>query len=136
MTTIRNIILLFLFLTDIAVHAQTSGTDNKVQKYDINDPRNPDCPCHQHQKLADEEYKKLMKNDSGNSVVGQQSGGVERKPVQQVNVSGSGGSGGKGKRKRSFGKSVKSAIVMMKWNSPPKFRQKVKFRVADCFKWY
>ena len=28
--------------------------------FDINDPRNPHCPCHKYQKLADEEYKKLM----------------------------------------------------------------------------
>ena len=28
--------------------------------YPINDPRNPDCPCHKYQKLADEEYKKLL----------------------------------------------------------------------------
>jgi hypothetical protein len=24
--------------------------------FDINDPRNPECPCHEHQRLADEEY--------------------------------------------------------------------------------
>ncbi len=29
--------------------------------FDINDPRNPHCPCHKYQKLADEEYKKLLR---------------------------------------------------------------------------
>lgn len=28
------------------------------QEYDINDPRNPNCPCHQWQKKADEEYQR------------------------------------------------------------------------------
>lgn len=27
-------------------------------KYDLNDPRNPDCPCHKAQKLADDEYRR------------------------------------------------------------------------------
>lgn len=28
--------------------------------YNINDPRNPECPCHNYQKIADDEYKKLL----------------------------------------------------------------------------
>ncbi|MBL7922113.1 MAG: hypothetical protein JNJ40_17495 [Bacteroidia bacterium] len=47
----------------------------------INDPRNPNCPCHKYQKLADEEYRKLLgkeiklkpdenKNDFSNSLAG------------------------------------------------------------------
>jgi hypothetical protein len=32
-------------------------------KYDLWDPRNPDCPCHQYQNLADEEYKKLQQQN-------------------------------------------------------------------------
>lgn len=28
-------------------------------QYDINDPRNPDCPCHKLQKIADEEFAQL-----------------------------------------------------------------------------
>lgn len=27
--------------------------------YDLNDPRNPDCPCHKAQKLAEQEYAQL-----------------------------------------------------------------------------
>jgi hypothetical protein len=42
--------LLFSFLI---FKAQTS--------FDINDPRNPQCPCHKYQKLADDEYKKLLR---------------------------------------------------------------------------
>lgn len=36
------------------------------QKYDINDPRNPDCPCHKMQRIADKEYKDhLNTSDNG-----------------------------------------------------------------------
>lgn len=28
--------------------------------YNINDPRNPECPCHNYQKIADDEYKTLL----------------------------------------------------------------------------
>jgi hypothetical protein len=34
-----------------------------AQQYDINDPRNPDCPCHKNQQLAEREYAALIKND-------------------------------------------------------------------------
>jgi hypothetical protein len=37
----------------------TGGDTTKV-KYDINDPRNPDCPCHKYQQLADEEYQRML----------------------------------------------------------------------------
>ena len=36
--------------------------DSAKNKYDINDPRNPHCPCHQYQKLANEEYARLQGN--------------------------------------------------------------------------
>lgn len=32
------------------------------QNYNINDPRNPNCPCHKYQKLADDEFKNLLAN--------------------------------------------------------------------------
>jgi len=34
--------------------------DSLKSRFDINDPRNPNCPCHKYQKLADEEYRKLL----------------------------------------------------------------------------
>lgn len=40
-------IILLLFFANVSF-AQS--------QYDINDPRNPDCPCHKLQKIADEEY--------------------------------------------------------------------------------
>lgn len=44
------IALIFLFV----------GSAKAQSSYPINDPRNPDCPCHKYQKLADEEFKKLL----------------------------------------------------------------------------
>jgi hypothetical protein len=37
-------------------------------QYPINDPRNPNCPCHKFQKIADEEYKKLLAKANPNPV--------------------------------------------------------------------
>jgi len=48
--------LSFMFILTI-VNAGTINKDSLKSKYDINDPRNPNCPCHKYQKIADEEYK-------------------------------------------------------------------------------
>jgi hypothetical protein len=53
---------LFLFFS---ITAQTS-------QYDINDPRNPHCPCHKYQKIADEEFAKLQR--AGNKGNGEYAG--------------------------------------------------------------
>lgn len=42
--------------------------DSTKTKYELNDPRNPDCPCHAAQKLADEEYRKLQEQNAINDV--------------------------------------------------------------------
>jgi hypothetical protein len=34
--------------------------DTTKQQYALNDPRNPDCPCHKYQKLAENEYAELL----------------------------------------------------------------------------
>jgi hypothetical protein len=51
--------ILFLLFVSRSFSGLPGDTLRKVQSYDINDPRNPDCPCHKYQKLADEEYAKL-----------------------------------------------------------------------------
>ena len=44
--------------------------DTTKQQFDLNDPRNPHCPCHKYQKQAEEEYQKLMKLKSdGNTTI-------------------------------------------------------------------
>lgn len=47
-------LILFLLVLFFSVRVNSQTT------FDINDPRNPNCPCHKYQKLADEEYKKLL----------------------------------------------------------------------------
>lgn len=51
--------LLFFLFTQITF-AQP-GNDKQV--FDLNDPRNPDCPCHKYQKMADEEFEQLQKKN-------------------------------------------------------------------------
>lgn len=35
-----------------------SPNDSLKQTYPLNDPRNPNCPCHKYQKLAEDEFRK------------------------------------------------------------------------------
>jgi hypothetical protein len=51
----------FLF---VSLASFATGGDTTKVKYDLNDPRNPDCPCHQYQKQADEEYQRMLANDA------------------------------------------------------------------------
>lgn len=53
---------LFFCLTQICF----SQSNADMQQYDLNDPRNPDCPCHKYQKMADDEYEKLNKKNKNN----------------------------------------------------------------------
>lgn len=52
---------LFIFFFLFSSNAFSQNLEN--QQYDLNDPRNPDCPCHKLQKLADDEYNKIKNND-------------------------------------------------------------------------
>lgn len=53
-----------LVLLSTIVFSQTNN-----QQYDLNDPRNVDCPCHKLQKQAEDEYKQLqMENNLDNQV--------------------------------------------------------------------
>ncbi len=53
----RLLRLLFFLFTQI------SFAQPDKQVFDLNDPRNPDCPCHKYQKMANEEYEKLQKKN-------------------------------------------------------------------------
>lgn len=52
-------LLVFLFF----LITQISFAQPDKQVFDLNDPRNPDCPCHKYQKMADEEFEKLQKKN-------------------------------------------------------------------------
>lgn len=47
----RKGLILFLLVLFFRVNVKSQTT------FDINDPRNPNCPCHKYQKIAEEEYK-------------------------------------------------------------------------------
>jgi len=57
---LRLFILFFLFSSN------AFGQNVEHQQFDINDPRNPDCPCHKLQKLADDEYQQILNDNNGN----------------------------------------------------------------------
>jgi hypothetical protein len=46
------VLLLWLLLPAATAFSQTA-------QYELNDPRNPDCPCHKAQKQAEQEYAQL-----------------------------------------------------------------------------
>jgi hypothetical protein len=52
-------LLVFITFTSFA-GTNNSGTDSTKQKYETNDPRNPDCPCHKHQQQAEDEYHVIL----------------------------------------------------------------------------
>ncbi|MCW3078063.1 MAG: hypothetical protein JWO32_2672 [Bacteroidetes bacterium] len=55
--TFRLLIFFFSFVNTMA-----KGEDSLNTKFSINDPRNPDCPCHKFQQLADKEYQLIQLN--------------------------------------------------------------------------
>lgn len=55
---------LFFVLFSVGLNASITNKDSLKSKYDINDPRNPNCPCHKYQKIADEEYDKWLRQQS------------------------------------------------------------------------
>lgn len=56
-----------LLLSYQPLFANTDSTKTTEKKdgtqYPLDDPRNPNCPCHQFQKIADEEFAKLQKEN-------------------------------------------------------------------------
>jgi hypothetical protein len=54
----RNfLIIISLLFLNKKINALAFNNDSLKNKYELNDPRNPNCPCHKYQKLADEEFK-------------------------------------------------------------------------------
>jgi hypothetical protein len=59
---LRYLSLCFLLLLGAHLLGAPGGaeTDSTRGRYPLNDPRNPDCPCHKYQEQADREYAKLF----------------------------------------------------------------------------
>jgi hypothetical protein len=55
-------LMLFAYGSLTSLSAQTNSPAADGTQFSLNDPRNPNCPCHKQQQLADEEYKQLLKS--------------------------------------------------------------------------
>ena len=119
--------LSFMFIL-VIVNANTINKDSLKSKYDLNDPRNPNCPCHKHQKLADEEYRNWLKAQSKETGIA-----ISKLDVREDKI----------KRKSVF--SLVKAKGKRKTKSHPLFKKMFDYkrysfwkRVTDtdaCFKW-
>lgn len=59
---IKIFVLIFSLGASLFAHNQDSIVVQ--ESFPLSDPRNPNCPCHKLQQLADDEYKKIQKQDS------------------------------------------------------------------------
>jgi len=118
--------LLLCFGLTGQVQAQKNGS-----KYDLNDPRNPDCPCHKYQKIADEEYARQLKHEKSTG-------------RENENLTASGGGGGDNlKKKKKHGSSKVHQHVFDKKifthnrKRPHKHRGLKRFNknISSCFHW-
>ncbi|MEO5645364.1 MAG: hypothetical protein ABIQ40_06810 [Bacteroidia bacterium] len=147
--------------SSLAVNEKTIVPDTGIVKYDLNDPRNPNCPCHDAQKKADEEYRNSqmqqkqnpvdrnpVNNDRNNDVVNNDRGNNDNTGNSNSNnpdvntnkttfTTGSGGSQKHYSASYKFQKKMKrwSKKVNRKLHSKNKGTKGGKFRVADCFHW-
>lgn len=134
-------------LSCISFFSYASGEDSIKTKYDINDPRNPNCPCHQYQKIADEEYQKQIANEdvqNASENVRNKVVAVKENPIDLNVVLGSelftkkGNSSGSELKRVGVNRSVfaKRSTPQYKRYSPKK--RKVRFGKRDnsrCTKW-
>jgi hypothetical protein len=155
------VVFMMFMLCSSVVRAESRTSEEQAiipdtNKYDINDPRNPDCPCHKAQKLADDEYRQSQRGNDNP---------VDRNPVNNDNDvnrgndadRGNGGdnvntntdintnkttySGGSGGSQKHYSATYKFSKKMKRWTKKMsrKLRSKNKgtkggkFRVADCF---
>ena len=65
---ILMIVFLLVGIKGTCSNIRINYFDSLKSKYGINDPRNPNCPCHKYQKIADEEFTKLKGNDNIGSI--------------------------------------------------------------------
>ena len=63
------LVVLLLFGAQLLCASNGTESDSTKGKYPLNDPRNPSCPCHKYQKLADMEYAQLLKKSGEHEVV-------------------------------------------------------------------
>lgn len=109
-----------------------------AQQYDINDPRNPDCPCHKMQQLADKEFALLGDQNTLNENDREQN--VNNVDFEKNSHEGNGIVGNKG-ASRNYGKIKKRQKntwikkTAFKFSNKYRFKKRKKVNVAICYKW-
>jgi hypothetical protein len=129
------------------VNEKTITPDTNTVKYDVNDPRNPDCPCHAAQKLADEEYRRSHEQNNPNLVDQNPNPDVivQTNTINNTNVNTNAApvtTNSAGSQKH-YSKYYKFQKKVGRWNKKMKRRlgkkhngtKKGKRRLADCFHW-
>lgn len=136
--------LILMILTNFLFAKSITPPDTLKSEYPINDPRNPNCPCHAQQKLADEEYKqyllalnnnnKEVKPNTNNVNVGAQNLEIKNTLEKEPGISSNSGNS-----KKSYSKIKRK---LKKWRSKRKGKTKKhksfikRFKVIDdCFSW-
>ncbi len=134
----------FILISSISLAGSFTPPDSLKSEYPINDPRNPNCPCHAQQKIADEEYKQylLALNKNNKEVVtnnntknlGENNLEIKKIEDKETSISSSSGSG-----KKSYSKIRRNFI---KWKAKRKGKTKKhksfikRFKIIDdCFSW-
>ena len=128
--TNNNKILWLIFLI-LIFFSQISFANSDSTKYPITDPRNPNCPCHVYQKIADDEYNRIQnsqiisnkKNNSEVTTVLSKKYPSDAKTFSK-----------KLKRKRRFEKRIflKHSRRIFTKNSE---WEKTKIKIRKCFVW-
>jgi len=118
----------FLLCTNNCFATEIAPGDSTKIKYDINDPRNPYCPCHKYQKLADEEFARLKKKEGNKTGITANNSESSDNSVLKRHRS----SFFRYKRKKNNKKLVKVKVVFSKeyWR-----RWRASTDVANCFHW-
>lgn len=129
--------LLFAIMASLSF-AQDRNNVNKGE-FDINDPRNPDCPCHKMQQQAEQEF---AQGNNLNAFFDNIGNGLNENPQDHSNVQpvNSGkvrersfaGSAVTHKRKRKVSGLQKQLFRTM---NKHKIRKRVKPNYAVCYKW-
>lgn len=129
-----HFIFIFLFFV------QFTFAQDTLQKYELNDPRNPNCPCHKLQKQAEEEYaqknkQNVLENAEANN---QHTHVVQEKVVlplnsQQSSVSSVSSASGNVSKHRK--KSVWFKKLKFRYSKKMKRTKKVRPDYSVCCKW-
>jgi len=134
---------LFIFC---CILTELSFAQNKIQsrQYDINDPRNPDCPCHKYQQQAENEYAQQNRLSSIGgfvNLVKENNGNPEKASKRFAGTTDVQNKSIKTNTERTYAKSKRkhklTRINKLKFRFYKKKRglHRVKTDYAVCFKW-